>query len=97
MGLLFPLAVEISVVGFVLLFIGVLLTAPEADSPRPLIRYWWQVLALTALVLLAGLGLGFVSAGLGGIFILASCVTCLIVVGLAWPGWRRGEGSESAT
>lgn len=98
LGLLFPLAQEIAIVGFALLFTGVLLTAPEADSPRPLIRRWWQPLAFSALVFLIGLGLSFISAVIGGILILIACLWCLVTVGLAWPASERGrDRSDSAT
>jgi len=72
------------VVGFALLFLGVLLTAPEADSPRPTIRRWWQALALAAFVFLIGLGLSFIWALAGGILVLLACVASVIVVVLVW-------------
>lgn len=68
-----------------------MLTAPEADSPRPMIRRWWQPLALSALIFLGGLGLGFVSTVAGGILILVACIWCLATVGLAWPADRSDE------
>ena len=98
LGLLFPLALEIAVVGFALLFTGVLLTAPEADSSRPLIRRWWQPLAFSALIFLIGLGLGFLSATVGGILILIACLWCLATVVLAWPASERDrDRPDSAT
>lgn len=97
LGLLLPLATELAVVGFALLFTGVLLTAPEADSPRPSIRRWWQVLALAAFVFLIGLGLSFVSALLGGILVLISCIASVIVVVMAWQAGPRDTGQTGRT
>lgn len=79
-----------------LVFTGVLLTAPEADSPRPMIRRWWQPLALSALTFLGGLGLGFASTVAGGILILVACIWCLATVGLAWPEDRRTRSRSDA-
>lgn len=97
LGLLFPLAIELSVIGFVLLFVGVLLTAPEADSPRPPFGRWWQALALAAFVFLIGLGLSFVAALPGGLMILVACVFSLVVVVLAWKPGPGGTGRTEPT
>lgn len=90
------MATEVAAVGFVLVFTGVLLTAPEADSPRSLIRRWWQPLAFAALIFLVGLGLSFISTLVGGILILIACVWSLTTVGLAWPA-DRSDGSHSGS
>ena len=46
---------------------------------------WWSVLAISALAVLAGFGLGFWIAALGGIVLTAGAITALAAVFFGTP------------
>ena len=85
LGALSPLGPLTLIVGVVLLVLGAVLSSPDAVSPGPVIGPWGQVIALAALVALAGAGLEVVSPGLGRLLVVPASVVALVSAGLTVP------------
>jgi len=87
LALLGPFSTVVSGLGVAVLILGVVLAAPEARRPGPVLADWWNPLALAALACLVGFGLGFWITALGGLILTAGAVTALTAVFLgARPG-----------
>lgn len=71
--------------GTSLLALGIVVAAPDAAKPGPYLAEWWAVLAVAGIICLAGFGLSFALAGLGGILVAAAAVVALVAVGLGFP------------
>ncbi|MBK5231822.1 MAG: hypothetical protein JJE13_02420 [Thermoleophilia bacterium] len=84
-ALLGPFGIGFLVAGTSCLVVGVILAAPDARKPGPFLAEWWAVLAIAAVICLAGFGLSFVVGGLGGILAAAAAVIALVAVALGAP------------
>lgn len=85
LALLGPFSDVVSGIGVALLIIGVVLSAPAGNQPGPVMVEWWSVLAIAALAVLCGFGLGFWLAAPGGLLLTAGAVTALVAVFLGTP------------
>lgn len=72
-------------IGVAALIVGVVLSAPAGRYPGPVMVDWWSVLAISALAVLAGFGLGFWIAAPGGIVLTAGAITALAAVFFGTP------------
>ncbi len=87
-ALLGPFGTGFLLAGTGCLVVGVVVAAPDARKPGPFLAEWWVVLAAAAAICLAGFGLSYVSAGLGGILAAAAAVIALVAVALGAPPER---------
>jgi len=85
LALLGPFSEVISGIGIAVLILGVILSAPAGNHPGPLMVDWWSVLAIGALVVLVGFGLGFWLSALGGVVLTAGAVAALVAVFFGAP------------
>lgn len=85
LALLGPFSDVVAGIGVALLILGVVLSAPAGRFPGPHLTDWWSPLALAALVVLAGFGLGFWLAAPGGIVLTLGAVVALTAVFLGTP------------
>ncbi len=85
LGLLSPLGPLALVIGVSLLVLGTIFCSPDAGNPGQVIGPWWQVLALAALVAVAGAGLEVVAPGLGRLLVVPASVVALVTAGLTVP------------
>lgn len=67
----------VSGIGVAILIVGVVVSAPAARIPGPVLVEWWPILSLAALVTLIGFGLGFWLATPGGVVLALGAVTAL--------------------
>jgi hypothetical protein len=85
LALLGPFSEVIAGIGIAVLIVGVILSAPAGNHPGPLLVEWWSVLAIGALAVLIGFGLGFWLTALGGIVLTAGSVAALAAVFFGAP------------
>ena len=86
LSLLGPFSDVIAGIGVASLIFGVVLSAPAGRHPGPFMVEWWTVLALGALAVLIGFGLGFWLTAIGGLVLAAGAVTALVAVFFGTPG-----------
>jgi hypothetical protein len=86
LALLGPFSTVVSGIGVALLILGVVLSAPEAKQPGPVLADWWNPLALGALACLIGFGLAFWIAAPGGVILTAGAIAALTAVFLGARG-----------
>lgn len=75
----------VSGVGVAILIFGVVLSAPAGRQPGPVMVEWWSILAIAALAVLIGFGLGFWIPALGGVILTTGAVTSLAAVFFGTP------------
>lgn len=85
LALLGPFSDVVAGLGIAALIVGVVLSAPAGRYPGPVMVDWWSVLALSALAVLVGFGLGFWLTALGGIVLTVGAVTALAAVFFGTP------------
>lgn len=85
LALLGPFSEVVAGIGVAVLIAGVVLSAPAGSHPGPLMVEWWSLLAIAAIVVLAGFGLGFWLSAVGGIVLTAGSVAALTAVFFGTP------------
>lgn len=85
LALLGPFADWIAGTGVFILILGVVVAAPIAGRPGPVLNAWWTAVALAALACLIGFGIGFVIGWLGGLILAGGAVVALVTLALATP------------
>ncbi len=85
LALLGPFSDVVAGLGIAALIVGVVLSAPAGRYSGPVMVDWWSVLALSALAVLVGFGLGFWLTALGGIVLTVGAVTALAAVFFGTP------------
>lgn len=80
-----PFSDVVSGIGVALLIVGVILSAPAGRHPGPLMVEWWSLLAVAAIVVLAGFGLGFWISALGGVVLTLGSLAALVAVFFGTP------------
>lgn len=85
LSLLGPFSEVISGIGVASLIFGVVLSASAGRHPGPFMVEWWTFLAVGALAVLIGFGLGFWLTALGGVILTAGAVTSLAAVFFGSP------------
>jgi hypothetical protein len=85
LSLLGPFSDVIAGIGVAVLIVGVVVSAPAGRHPGPVMVEWWSVLAIAALAVLIGFGLGFWIAALGGIVLTSGAVVSLAAVVFGTP------------
>jgi len=72
-------------IGVAALIVGTIVAAPAGRHPGPFMVEWWSVLAISALVVLIGFGLGFWISALGGVVLTIGAVVALAAVFFGTP------------
>lgn len=85
LALLSPIWLPLAGAGLALLVLGVILSAPSARDRGPYMEQWWNAIALSSLVCLAGVGLELLLPVVGGILLTAGGVAVLVAVALGTP------------
>lgn len=85
LALLGPFSDLLAGIGTAALIFGVVLSAPAGRHPGPVMVEWWSVLAISALVVLCGFGLGFWLTAPGGVLLTAGAVAALAAVFFGTP------------
>ncbi len=85
LSLLGPFSDVVAGIGVAALIVGVILAAPAGRFPGPVMVEWWSLLAISALAVLAGFGLGFWLTALGGVILTAGAITALVAVFFGTP------------
>ncbi len=83
--LLFVFGTVLPAVGVTCLIAGVIVSASHARHPGPFMVEWWTVLAIAALVCLAGFAVHYWLEVPGNILLAAGAVTALVAVGMGAP------------
>ena len=85
LALLGPFSDVLSGIGVAVLIIGVVLSAPAGGQPGPVLVEWLSILAIAALAVLIGFGLGFWLPALGGVVLTVGAVASLAAVFFGTP------------
>lgn len=85
LALLGPFSDVVSGIGVAALIVGVVVSAPAGRHPGPFMVEWWSVLAVAALAVLGGFGLGFWLPAAGGVILTAGAVISLVAVFFGTP------------
>jgi hypothetical protein len=85
LALLGPFSDVIAGIGVAVLVVGVVVAAPAASHPGPVMVEWWSILAIAALTTLIGFGLAFWLPAVGGVILTGGAVVSLTAIFFGTP------------